>query len=228
MVRPASNRNDRDQSSQPERIDQHGSGSRWSLARIARDVIRLSLFPAALDASTKRRARASTATGATVSAIAGIDLVTPEKAYAFWRDFQNLPLFMSRLVSIDSFDTERSRWRAQGPAGMLMEWETAIVEDRPNECLRWHSLPGAPVGHRAEVYFRPAPEGRGTEVLFQVEYELPAGKLGGWLASLTGHALGVFVQNDLHRFKKVLEVGGVLSSGASPNRQLRTGTPRAR
>jgi uncharacterized membrane protein len=75
--------------------------------------------------------------------------VPPEQVYAFWRDLANLPSFMPRLVSIEPIDPRRSQWRARGPAGKLLEWDAEIVEDVPDELIRWKSLPARRSGTKA-------------------------------------------------------------------------------
>jgi uncharacterized membrane protein len=40
---------------------------------------------------------------------------TPQEAYRFWRDFENLPRFMNRLETVTVLDDRRSRWVALGP-----------------------------------------------------------------------------------------------------------------
>src|SRR5205823_1358868 len=42
---------------------------------------------------------------------------SPEKLYRFWRNFENLPRFMSHLKDVKVLDDKRSHWVAKGPAG---------------------------------------------------------------------------------------------------------------
>ncbi len=151
--------------------------------------------------------------------------VPPEQVYAFWRDLENLPSFMTRLVSIEPFEARRSHWRAHGPAGTFLQWDAEIVEDLPNSLIRWQSLPDSVIRHQGRVRFRPAPGLRGTEVSLEVQYEAPGGRIGRWLSSLTREVVGIHFENDLRRLKQLLEVGEIVCSDASAHRGLHPARP---
>jgi uncharacterized membrane protein len=138
----------------------------------------------------------------------------PEDVYRFWRDFENLPRFMSHLESVEG-KGRRSRWRAKGPAGSSIEWEAEIETDRPNEMIAWRSCPGTSVPNEGSVSFLPAPGGRGTEVRVEMQYEPPAGALGAAVAKLFGREPSQQIAGDLRRFKQVIETGEVVHSDAS-------------
>src|SRR5206468_1563191 len=101
---------------------------------------------------------------------------SPERAYGFWRELRNQPRFMDRIESVEVMDHTRSRWRARGPAGKSLEWEAEIVDDRPNQMIAWRSVGDASVDNSGQVWFRPAPGGRGTEVELELRYALPLGR----------------------------------------------------
>lgn len=138
-----------------------------------------------------------------------------EEVYAFWRNFENLPRFMRHLESVTVTGERRSHWKARGPAGGDAEWDAEMTEDRPNEFIAWHSLPGADVDNSGSVLFMPAPGGRGTEVRVTLEYRPPFGKLGSKLAMLFREEPGQQVADDLRHFKQVMETGEVVLSDAS-------------
>ena len=151
---------------------------------------------------------------------------TPEEAYTFFRDLENLPRFMWHLESVVE-GNGRSRWRAKGPLGTSIEWEAEVVEDRPGECLAWRSLPGADVPNRGRVVFRPATGGRGTEIGVELSYDPPAGAIGAAFAKLFGHEPSQQVSADLRRLKQELETGEVLHSDASIHRGMHPARPSA-
>jgi uncharacterized membrane protein len=138
-----------------------------------------------------------------------------EETYRFWRDFQNLPRFMRHLEAVQVTGDGRSHWRAKGPAGKAVQWDAEIVEDQPNRRIAWRSLPGADVANGGDVRFEPAPGGRGTEVYVELHYDPPAGALGALAARLFGEEPAQQVQEDLRRFKQVLETGTVTASEAT-------------
>lgn len=141
-----------------------------------------------------------------------------EEVYAFWRDVANLPRFMRHLQSVRTLDARRSHWVAHAPAGMTVEWDAEIVEDRPGELIAWRSLPGADVDNTGSVSFRRAPGDRGTEVTVELAYSPPGGLVSSKLAKLFHEEPGQQVFDDLRAFKQVLETGEVVRSDATVRR----------
>jgi uncharacterized membrane protein len=148
-----------------------------------------------------------------------------EEAYRFWRDFQNLPRFMNHLASVRMSGPGRLHWKAEGPAGLKFEWDAEIVDDRPNELIAWRVLPGGEVAGAGSVEFKPAPGQRGTEVVMELRYEPPGGRVVARLAKLFGEALEVQAERDLRAFKQIMEVGEVVHSDASIHRCLHPARP---
>lgn len=138
-----------------------------------------------------------------------------EEIYRFWRDFENLPRFMRHLESVEVLSERRSRWKAKAPAGMSVEWDAEIVDERPNELIAWRSLEGADVYNEGSVRFQPAPGGRGTEVRVDLRYDPPGGVIGSKLAMLFREEPGQQVQDDLRVFKQVMETGDIVLSDAT-------------
>jgi uncharacterized membrane protein len=132
---------------------------------------------------------------------------TPAELYAFWRNFENLPLFMDRLHDVEEIDDTRSRWVAQGPAGQRIEWEAEIINDEPNERIGWRSLPGSEITHAGSVQFLPAPGGKGTEVRVHMRYDPPLGRAGKLVAKLFRKNPEKQIAEELGRFKHLMEAG---------------------
>ena len=139
----------------------------------------------------------------------------PEEVYRFWHDFRNLPRFMKHLEDVRVTGNRRSHWKAKAPAGTTVEWDAEVVDDRPNELIAWRSLEGADVDNWGSVRFAPAPGGRGTEVRVELDYAPPGGALGATVAKLFGEEPEQQMQDDLRRFKQVLETGEVVYSEAT-------------
>jgi uncharacterized membrane protein len=162
----------------------------------------------------RRRQPTRTAEDGSLGASVGVTVNrSAEDAYALWRDFPRLPLFMTHLESVTD---DGKHWTAKAPGGGTVEWDAEIVDDVPGERLSWRSMPGADVGNSGTVTFTPAPGGRGTEVRVELSYDPPAGKLGKAVARLLGEEPRQQVTDDLRRFKQVLETGEVVRSEASP------------
>ena len=132
-----------------------------------------------------------------------------------WRDFSNLPRFMSHLESVEVIDERRSHWRTKAPAGKSVEWDAEIVEDQPGEVLAWRSVQGSQIGNSGRVRFVDAPGDRGTEVHVDFEYQPPMGTLGVVFARLLGEEPEQQASDDLRRFKHIVETGRVPWSAAT-------------
>lgn len=134
---------------------------------------------------------------------------TPQEAYSFWHNFENLPLFMRHLDSVSILGDRRSRWVAAGPLGSRVQWDAEIVVEREGELISWRSLPGSDVEVDGSVEFRKAPGNRGTFVSANVIYSPPAGKIGGTIAKLLGKDPAFLMRQDLRRFKALIEAGEI-------------------
>jgi uncharacterized membrane protein len=137
--------------------------------------------------------------------------------YRFWKRFDNLPKFMTHLKEVKDLGGKKSRWVADAPLGMTVEWEAEVVEDRPNEMISWKSLDGADVDTAGSVHFRELPAGRGTEVRVTLKYEPPAGKLGAVVAKLFGKDPEAQIREDLSRFKALMETGEIATTRGQPS-----------
>lgn len=137
------------------------------------------------------------------------------EVFAFWRDFENFPMFMEHLESVhilgDKEHSTRSHWVAKGPLNVPVEWEAEIFEERQNELISWRSLPGSVVENSGTVIFRDAPGGHGTEIKVVIKYKPPAGSASAAFARLFGKEPGQQIREELRRFKMILESGEVAS-----------------
>ena len=216
----------------------------WLWARVAGDVLDLSLLARAGAADGTRKQRTALATLA-VLGVTALDIITaarqdgeaeveaePEPTgihvqrsitvnrsrddvYDFWRDFENLPRFMKHLESVRVTATGRSRWKAKAPAGMTVEWDAETTADEPGRRIAWRSLPGAQVDNLGEVRFEDAPGGRGTEIHVDLRYDPPGGKASAALARLFRREPKQQLFDDLRAFKQVMETGEVMISDAT-------------
>jgi uncharacterized membrane protein len=141
---------------------------------------------------------------------------SPERLYAFWRNFENLPRFMKNLESVNVVDSKRSHWVADGPMGIKAEWEAEIINEVPNELIGWRSVEGSRVDNAGSVHFTPAPGGRGTEVKIVLRYDPPGGVFGAAVAKIFGEDPDHQVQEDLRRFKQLIETGEIATIDGQP------------
>ncbi|RAY11146.1 cyclase [Actinomadura craniellae] len=219
--------------------------TRWAWTRVAGDAMDLAILGTALrDRRGPRRQRVAAATAA-VAGITAIDLYTAlraraaaggtgdlhlrasvtvnrprAEAYRHWREFGNLPRFMTHLRSVDDIGEGRTRWTAEAPVKSTVSWEAELVEDLPDELIAWRSLrdtgQGPGVSSSGSVRFSDAPGGRGTEVRVEMTYAPPGGRVGAAFARLFGEHPEQQVRDDLRRFKQILETGEVARSDARP------------
>ncbi len=145
---------------------------------------------------------------------------SPAELYQFWHNFENLPLFMNHLESVTVTGDKHSHWKAKAPLGYSVEWDAQTTDDRENERIAWKSSEGSEIPNSGMVEFKPTST-RGTEVKVTLTYEPPAGKFGSYVAKLFGEAPSQQVEEDLRRFKRLMEAGMIVhiegqSSGRAP------------
>lgn len=135
--------------------------------------------------------------------------------FDFWRDFTNLPRFMTHLESVSCSSSTKSHWVAKGPAGTSVEWDAEIINEEPGKVIAWRSLGGADVDNSGSVRFVEGP--RGTVVRVVMNYIPPAGKLGAAVASMFGENPRQQIHEDLQRFKQLMETGDVPTAEGQPS-----------
>jgi len=137
--------------------------------------------------------------------------------YAFWRNFENLPRFMNHLESVEIIDEKNSKWTAKAPFGQTVSWNAEILSEEPDQRIVWRSVEPADIPNAGSVRFETLPAGRGTTVTVSLEYNPPAGMLGAIIAKLFGEEPGTQVQDDLRRFKQLMETGEIPTIGGQPH-----------
>jgi len=147
-------------------------------------------------------------TGASRSAVrveSAVDINRPASdLYALWRDVENLPAFMSHLVSVQMLDPVRSSWVARGPAGTVIHWDAMIVNDIKNELIAWETIEGSSIDHAGSIHFDSLEDGK-TRLRVVLRYDAPAQKLGSVLAKLLHIDPQAQIDEDLRRFQKVID-----------------------
>jgi uncharacterized membrane protein len=132
-----------------------------------------------------------------------------DECYRFWRNFENFPRFMEHVESVQLTSGNRSHWKAKAPAGTSVEWDAEITVDQPGELLAWHSLKEADVDNAGTVRFERAPGDRGTIVRVELQYSPPGGTAGALIAKLFGEEPSQQIDEDLRRFKWLIETGEI-------------------
>jgi uncharacterized membrane protein len=135
--------------------------------------------------------------------------------YRYWRDLGNLPRFMKHVESVEVKDDRHSHWIVKAPLGMKVEWDAEIISEIPNELIGWRSEGNGDIDNAGSVRFQSAPEGQGTEVRVMLQYDPPAGLVGVAMAKILGEEPAEQIQEDLRRFKQVMEAGEISTAANS-------------
>lgn len=168
-----------------------------------------SLSSGGMEGNSKRKRRFDRGKGIEVNK--SITVQKPvEELYGYWRELENLPRIMSHLESVKNLGTGRSHWIAKAPAGMKVEWNASITQDRPNELLAWRAAQGADVPNEGIVRFRD--RGTYTDIHVSLRYLLPGGALGAAVAKLFGEEPAQQIDDDLRHFKEEIESGQINTS----------------
>jgi uncharacterized membrane protein len=141
-------------------------------------------------------------------------LAPVEEVFAFWQKLENFPKFMAHLREVHDLGGGRSRWVAEGPAGMSATWEAEIVEEKKNERLAWRSDAKSMIHTEGVVRFSSTADG-GTRVSIHMCYCPPAGVFGHGVAWLFGADPKSDMDEDLVRLKSLLEVGKTRAHGST-------------
>jgi len=129
----------------------------------------------------------------------------PERVYAFWSDYGNLPVILSNLREVRDLGAGRSRWVVAGPENLSVSWDAVLTAREAPRLLAWRSEPGAILENAGVVRF--SPEGEGTRIDFRFCYSPPGGRAGRSLAEFFGADPRARVNEDLGRLKTLLEAG---------------------
>lgn len=138
-----------------------------------------------------------------------------ELVYEAWENFQNLPRFMGDFATVEITGDRQSHWRTALPGGIDVDWDVEIIDATPNERIGWRTAEGGGVVVAGDVRFRAAPGERGTEVLFDAQFSPPGGDIGRRIGEVFADSLGRKIQNDLRRFKQLMEIGEIVLSDDS-------------
>ena len=146
------------------------------------------------------------------------------EVFRFWRNFENLPKFMSHLEQVSMREGGISHWVARGPGGMRVEWDARIINEIQNKVIGWQSLDGSRVSTAGSVNFDASD--RGTVVHVHLQYNPPGGRVGAALAWLAGEEPNIQVREDMRRFKQLMETGEIATTKGQPSGRAAAGSRR--
>jgi len=127
------------------------------------------------------------------------------EVYAFWRNLENLPLFMKHLDHVDEIDSRTFAWKLKMPAGFGdIRWEAKIVKEEKDRELSWHSVSGAAIENTGKVNFSDTP-GNATRIDVMISYRAPLGAIGERVGRLLTPVFKEKIESDLTNFKHYIE-----------------------
>lgn len=135
----------------------------------------------------------------------------PEELFRYWRQFENLPRFMDEIQTVEMLSPTRSRWIMTVPAmenvsgPSTIEWEAEIINEKEDELIGWRSLGHSDVEHAGSVQFKSLNEGKATEVRVTLQYSPVGGLIGVGILRMLGEDPQVKIQQNLRRFKELME-----------------------
>lgn len=128
-----------------------------------------------------------------------------KEVYAFWRNLENLPSFMSHLEQVTSLSEEESHWKVRVPGNMAsIEWNARIVKEEPGELLAWQSLADSTIQNAGKVTFSDAGK-RATAIEVVISYIAPLGLAGNAIMQLFNHKVEKIIEADILNFKQHFE-----------------------
>jgi uncharacterized membrane protein len=128
-----------------------------------------------------------------------------EQVFAYWRNLENLPQWMSHVREVRYLGGDRFHWVVDGPAGVPVEWDSELLNVVENREMTWRSVEGSQVQHTGRVRFDE--EGDGTRIHIQLRYMPPGGVIGHAVARAFGVDPKSEMDDDLMRMKGAIESG---------------------
>ena len=128
------------------------------------------------------------------------------KVYAFWRDFSNLPKFMTHLKSVEEINDTISLWTANTPGGLVdLNWNAEITREENGTYIGWQSLEDSMIVNAGKIEFKETLNGTGTELHIEIDYFPPAGSVGRGITKLFNGIFERMIKEDVQRFKTYAE-----------------------
>lgn len=127
------------------------------------------------------------------------------KVYNAWSNFENFPLFMKNIKSVEKTGMKTSHWQMKGPLGVNIEWEAETTENDPGKRIAW-STKDRDEGNlttSGQVTFNELPDMQ-TQITAEVHYVTRAGLPGEVAARLFADPEKQ-LEEDLSNFKQYIE-----------------------
>jgi uncharacterized membrane protein len=140
------------------------------------------------------------------------------EVFDYFTAFENFPRFMRHVRDVKSLEGDRWHWKVEGPGGLSFEWDAVVMRRVERECVAWQSTEAAAVHNRGEARFEPLEDGS-TRLTIRLVYEPPLGAIGHAIAKLFGADPRRELDDDMLRFKSLLERGKVTGRAGMVTRE---------
>jgi uncharacterized membrane protein len=142
-----------------------------------------------------------------------------EVVFDLFSDFEKFPQWMKHIKEVRQTEPGFTRWTADAPLGINVEWEAETTALEPNQRIAWRTVRGD-VQMEGEVTFEEL-EGGKTMLHVSLGYEPPAGHLGSLLAKLFGTDPDKQIDEELQRFVTLAESQSKKSASRSKKARSR-------
>ena len=139
-----------------------------------------------------------------------------EEVFAFFQSMENFPRFMDHVRDVRRVGDNLWHWKVSGPVGTSFEWD-AEASLTPNRLLTWKSVEGASVENAGVIHFER--NNGGTRIHIQMTYNPPAGAIGHAIARMLAVDPKRQMDDDMLRFKSLLEKGKATAHGHTVRRE---------
>ncbi len=141
-----------------------------------------------------------------------------EQVFALWSHYEAFPQVMEHLREVRRPSLHHSTWVATGPLGLPVRWQAAVTKLEPHQMICWRTLSGSTVSQVGTLRFEPLNTGA-TRLDLRLSYTPPGGVLGHLLATLLGASPKRMIDEDLVRFKSLIECGRTRAHGEEVTRE---------
>jgi uncharacterized membrane protein len=135
-----------------------------------------------------------------------------ERLYELWSQGETFPRFMEHVLSVHRCSADRWSWTVAGPAGLPVHWEAEVTMRDPNRAIAWRSVSGSIIPNAGIVRFDANPDGS-TRIDLRMTYAPPGGLIGHGIARLLGCDPRHDLDDDLVRFKSLIDYGRTRAHG---------------
>jgi uncharacterized membrane protein len=145
--------------------------------------------------------------------------------FELYSDFEKFPQWMEHIKEVRETEPRFTRWAADAPLGINVEWEAETTELEPNRKIAWRTVRGDVEMHGAVTFEETE---RATTLLHvSIAYAPPAGHLGTLLAKFFGNDPEKQMEADLGRFARLAE-SRAKKLGRSSSKKGRSGSKSQR